>query len=318
MRLHKNPELFRSLVEETAQRIPLSELYVEKDYWITQSLEYLANSKYANDVVFKGGTSLSKVYKLIKRFSEDIDLAVVPTDSTSEHVQKHKMKDIERILTTDLTYVEDERESKGSKFRRTAYTYQRAIDGNDFGHGSPRLLVEINRFSNPEPYETMHLQSFIAEMLIDKNRHDLINEYELHQFPLKILSVERTLMEKIIRLVKNSYKKEPVEELKKDIRHLYDICIILQCKEQRGFIQTDDFQQLFAQCIIDEKNTGHDSSAKLDKPPTDSPLFHSFSDWRNALEKTYQVGFADFVYGKPLPHMDEIEETLSFLKQHLK
>ena len=58
----------------TAQHIDIR--YVEKDYWITRSLGLLAQSPYAERVVFKGGTSLTKAYRLTQRFSEDIDLAI--------------------------------------------------------------------------------------------------------------------------------------------------------------------------------------------------------------------------------------------------
>ena len=49
---------------------------IEKDWWVTLALKALFSGSYAAHLVFKGGTSLSKCWKLIDRFSEDIDLAI--------------------------------------------------------------------------------------------------------------------------------------------------------------------------------------------------------------------------------------------------
>lgn len=49
---------------------------VEKDWWVTQVLRVLFSSKYKDNIVFKGGTSLSKGWHLIERFSEDVDIAI--------------------------------------------------------------------------------------------------------------------------------------------------------------------------------------------------------------------------------------------------
>jgi len=64
-------ELFRL----TADKMKLSPAIVEKDFWVCWMLDYLfVRSPWKTHLAFKGGTSLSKAYGLIKRFSEDIDL----------------------------------------------------------------------------------------------------------------------------------------------------------------------------------------------------------------------------------------------------
>ena len=65
----------RDLFINTATKKGLTEAIIEKDYWVCFMLDYLFHrSKWKNNIAFKGGTSLSKSYNLIKRFSEDIDL----------------------------------------------------------------------------------------------------------------------------------------------------------------------------------------------------------------------------------------------------
>jgi len=69
MRLHLNKALFRDAVRFTAQQIEIQPIFVEKDYWVTFALHAIFNHPIGSDTVFKGGTALSKCYKLIDRFS---------------------------------------------------------------------------------------------------------------------------------------------------------------------------------------------------------------------------------------------------------
>ena len=77
MLLHHSQNKLEEAIRATAQSLSLPVTYVEKDYWVTLALKVLAHSSIKEDIVFKGGTSLSKAYKLISRFSEDIDIAVL-------------------------------------------------------------------------------------------------------------------------------------------------------------------------------------------------------------------------------------------------
>ena len=76
MRLHEHPD-FAAFLTATAAELDLSEPFVEKDYWITEILRVIAGTL-PDRAIFKGGTSLSKGWNLIDRFSEDIDLFVDP------------------------------------------------------------------------------------------------------------------------------------------------------------------------------------------------------------------------------------------------
>lgn len=73
MLLHDDKELFREVVISTAEELGLVVSIVEKDYYVTMILKRL--SMECPECVFKGGTSLSKCYHVIDRFSEDIDIA---------------------------------------------------------------------------------------------------------------------------------------------------------------------------------------------------------------------------------------------------
>ena len=72
MYLHKDREMFKDMVEQTAEQSGRTSIVVEKDYYVTLILKLL--SEQLDLCVFKGGTSLSKGYHVINRFSEDIDI----------------------------------------------------------------------------------------------------------------------------------------------------------------------------------------------------------------------------------------------------
>ena len=68
---------FGPTLDAAAERLGISATAIEKDYWVSQVLWALAQ-RFDGDFLFKGGTSLSKGYKIVERFSEDVDVLVVP------------------------------------------------------------------------------------------------------------------------------------------------------------------------------------------------------------------------------------------------
>lgn len=92
MQLHEEKELFEQLILVTSEWKQIPPALVEKDYYVTYVLKYL--SKTVPEMIFKGGTSLSKCYHLIERFSEDIDITVSsnPTNSNKQNFKKAIVK----------------------------------------------------------------------------------------------------------------------------------------------------------------------------------------------------------------------------------
>ena len=317
MRLHEDTEVFSELVQATADAVGLPQIYIEKDYWVTKALKHLSESIYVNDVVFKGGTSLSKAYRLVERFSEDIDLAVFAGEK-GDSARKVLLKGVETAVASGLDEIKDDpRVSKGSKYRKTVYQYPRSIDGSAFGQASPDILIEVNAFTHPEPYELRQIQTLIAETLPILGRADLIADFGLEHFSINVLSVRRTLVEKMLGIIKDSYSENPVDRLSVRIRHLYDICLILRQDEYRAFVQGEEFKLLCEICIADEKAGFSLQADCFEKPLSDAPLFSAFEKWRPTLENTYRGIFADLVFGE-MPDMDEIRHALGFLHENLK
>jgi predicted nucleotidyltransferase component of viral defense system len=124
MKLHIEKDIFQEFIKLSAVKFNLNPIFIEKDYWITLVLNRLAGSKYVNESVFKGGTSLSKGYNLIERFSEDVDIAIINSDGKSGNEIKTIIRTIEKEITLDLSELKIEGiTSKGSKFRKSVFEY---------------------------------------------------------------------------------------------------------------------------------------------------------------------------------------------------
>ena len=67
MNLHENKNFFTAVISEISQNIGILDVYIEKDYWLTRVLQRMANNPNAEKVVFKGGTALSKAFRLTKQ-----------------------------------------------------------------------------------------------------------------------------------------------------------------------------------------------------------------------------------------------------------
>ena len=109
MKLHDNKTLFQEAIQATATKKNIPDVFVEKDYWVTWVLRNLSKSANAEKIVFKGGTSLSKAYKLIERFSEDVDLAVLRPGENQNQTKK-LIDTVSKMSADSVEFV------KGSKF----------------------------------------------------------------------------------------------------------------------------------------------------------------------------------------------------------
>lgn len=146
MRLHENPGLFRQSLVAASQYLKIRPDFVEKDYWICLVLSRLSKSSYQGKIVFKGGTSLSKGFKIIDRFSEDVDIAIIYENLDTGNQLKKIIRTIEKEITTDLKEIEiDGLTSKGSRFRKSIFEYP----SSNKNASNNKLIIEINSFANP-------------------------------------------------------------------------------------------------------------------------------------------------------------------------
>ena len=192
---------------------------MEKDYWITLLLNRLSNSNYFKDTVFKGGTSLSKCYGLINRFSEDVDIAIINDDDKSGNQVKTIIRETGKAMTTELTEINvNGVTSKGSRFRKTVHEYE----STDPKNKNNRIIVEINSFANPFPHLPHSINTLVYDFLNQTDNTEIIEQYNLQPFQINVLDKKQTLLEKLASLIRFSFDENPVESMKNKIRHFYD------------------------------------------------------------------------------------------------
>lgn len=316
MDLHNNKDVFEELVTATARQLGLPEVYVEKDYWVTKMLLNLAQSDFSSQLVFKGGTALSKAHKLIRRFSEDVDLALIPEEGLSNNQLRSLMRNAESVIFDGFTSIDNHaKESKGSRFRKSVYQYPVTVSG-EFGQASPELLLEINTFTKPEPAAVMSMQSLIAEYLMAMGRVDLTAKYGLESFELSVLNIERTLCEKVMGLVKAFRLDDTLGELKSKIRHVYDVALILREPKYQSYLASDAFLELLS--IVKETDLKQPRSSEWLEEPLDQVGLFSESDivWQR-VENEFNGPFADMVYDDDLPDSDEVLVVLKSVQERL-
>lgn len=142
MNLHTFPEEFRELITVVANEKHISESAVERDYYIVMMLKALADSPYAEQCVFKGGTSLSKCYPgSIDRFSEDIDLTFLGMD-LSNRACDEAIKKIEAVMSAGAQT--EKILQKRSDRSKSMYVWFPGKAGNR-QHCPPRPLQQENR-----------------------------------------------------------------------------------------------------------------------------------------------------------------------------
>lgn len=102
MKLHTaDAKFFSDIVRAASQHLNINEVFIEKDYWITLVLNHLSKTKFASETVFKGGTSLSKGFGLINRFSEDVDIAIINAEDNPEMWLRILLEQWRRKLQAD-------------------------------------------------------------------------------------------------------------------------------------------------------------------------------------------------------------------------
>lgn len=304
MILHQDLESFKSLISFTAKDMGLLEFYIEKDYWVTYILKNLSKSSFRDEVVFKGGTSLSKGYNAINRFSEDIDLQLT-NPNLSDNQKKRLLKNIEEEITKGMIYLENHpRESKRENIRKTIYQYPIQISEEDRGQVSDVIVLEINSLSTPEPTEKLKIESYIAKYLRKTNREEFISKFELESFKLEVLSIKRTFMEKIFAILDYTFEKNPEEELGNKIRHLYDIYKLFQVPEIKEFFYQKESFEMASKVVVQ-----NDFFGKRKDTIYRNSFLYTDLDRLDKIEIIYNTKFIGMVLEK-LPDFKDLKNTL--------
>lgn len=311
MHLHKSNDAFTDLIRITSDHIGLDPTIVEKDYWITHALYQLSNSEYKEVVVFKGGTSLTKCYEDLHRFSEDIDIALFTNGMNPSQI-KRIMSGVERVMSVELQPREFEEEKKYGNYRYTQFSYD-SMFSRELMELHPSIRFELTSFMYPHPFEYKKVGTFIAQYLDENGMQEVIVEFGLEMFELNVLSIERTVIEKLVALVRMSYQGD-LKELLIKTRHLYDLYMTYQLVQR--FYEDDkslsDMASLVKQA---EANSRFKDMYPFDNLWKTAPLFYILDDSR--IELAYRDRFGvEFVYGQ-LPNFEDVKKVILEIQKAL-
>jgi len=313
MKLHENKEQLADAIRITSAELGIPQKFVEKDYWICQILQRLSRMPQAERTVWKGGTSLTKGYGIIQRFSSDVDLAIIG-EGLSNNQQKKLVLHLGKDTTIDLEETEEFGESiKNSRFRKTYHSYPSVIDRTDTSLDflGNYVIVEINTYGNPYPFVRQFVKPFITEMMEKRQLEDLIAQLDMAPFELNVLDKRRTMCEKVVSLLRFSFEEDPMAGLTSKVRHFYDLHFLMKDKECHEYLDSSfpvELRELVA----------HDK-AEFDRPPLwktsdvlQSPLLTSFSEMWKRIAPVYQSEVGALSFGE-LPKPEEVSQSMDSL-----
>lgn len=310
MNFHQNTD-FKEAILAAAHFFNMRPEFIEKDYWVTKSLKNLFLSNRADSTVFKGGTSLSKVFECIQRFSEDIDLAIMTTEGASQMAIKRQLKAVEVAASIGLQLLDNPPPIKRGKNRFSCYAYPSVFLLEQTISLAPYLRLEISAFTNPVPCSEKSIQSYLGQFLNQQNETKLMEDYGLMPFNLLVLDIKRTFCEKLLALIRISYKGE--DELRAKLRHFYDLTLLLK-KEQIQDMIDDENLAILRLAYQDDISHTTFRGEWMDKPFIEAPLFAEFDKLWNNLKSHYVRELTELSWNSEIPSEKEIKVTFSILK----
>lgn len=216
--LHKHKEEFINAVNLASEYFHILPVIVEKDYYVTMILRELTERQ--GFVVFKGGTSLSKCHKAIKRFSEDIDITI---DSRLSQGQMKKLKEVIKEIATELDLaIPNIAETRSRRsYNRYILEYQSVLSAPDDAVQNA-VLMETSFAEVSFPTVILPVHSYIGDMMIEEAPEEIKN-FRLDPFEMKVQGLDRTLVDKVFAIC-DYYMQDRV---KKHSRNIYDIYKLL-------------------------------------------------------------------------------------------
>ncbi len=299
---------------------------MEKDWWVSQTLKAVFELDVAEHLVFKGGTSLSKAWNLIERFSEDIDLAIerefLGFEGSLTKNKKTKLRKASGQYISEVFYLEFQEKFKEKGLENVTFSLAETQDSDQ----DPRIInifypniIEVTEFLKPRVQIEVGCRSLIEPFTMKKISAMVDDEYPEQSFSEKseeIPSVnpERTFLEKIFLLHEEFQKTAEKIRVDRLSRHLYDLYALSKTEYAESALQNKELYETIVKHRMEfAKISGIDYS--LHRPATINPIppENIIELW----EKDYAKMREEMVYGENRPTFSEIIETLKRLKDKI-
>lgn len=323
----------REVLTITSAKTHLPQLAVEKDWWVTMVLNALTTTRHFGLMSFKGGTSLSKGWNLIHRFSEDIDIALrregtFSISSTSGNqlakVRRVARHYIVRELPDEITdalngmgitdfNVEPETtrtnpdgsiiELRATTHPSTIFVHYKSVLPDVSEYLEPKVKIEVSCLSMDEPVEDKTLQSLMADVLMGEEDVAAV-------FPTVVPT--RTFLEKMFLLHEEFQKEAP--RSKRMSRHLYDLERLMDTAFGKAIEDRELYESVVEHRSIFNKVDGVDYS--LHKPSSISfiPPQTILTDWK----KDYEAMQKHFIYDDQSLPFQELMQRMQELTARLR
>lgn len=299
---------------------------VEKDWWVVQTLDMIFGMPIAAQLVFKGGTSLSKGWGLIERFSEDVDLAIdrgyFGFDGTPERKEIDKLRraagayiDKEFLVGLQQTLekkgftnvrIEIEPGFRSDRDRTILLHYPNVIESP--GYLQPRVKIEFSCRSLMEPASQQSFRSFVDDAFPEAG-------FTGSHITVATVNPERTLLEKIF-LLHEEFQK-PVEKIRRGdrlSRHLYDVAKLSVTRFAGAALSEPElYRTIVAHRRQFNAIPGVDYSRHAPSQIQIIPVEGVLAEW----QADYNTMIEEMIYEENPPSFQEILETLKQLQKHI-
>jgi len=315
----------RIIYNEISKQTGLVVDAIEKDWWVVQTLRLIFEMDCADSLVFKGGTSLSKAWGLIERFSEDIDLALdrkflrFEGELNNQQIKKLRKASFKYITEEFYPTLKAKFEDSGLsdleiKIAETTESDQdpRIIEiyypsvFDKLGYIRPKVIVEVGSRSLREPFSVRSFNSYVGEHYPDTAFADsLIN--------IPTVNPERTFLEKVF-LLHEEFQK-PLDKIRVDrlTRHLYDLEKLMDTEfAQKALTDSKLYQDIVAHRKLYTSIRGVDYDNHSPQKINPVPPAGIIDKWEN----DYMVMQQYMIYGKSLS-FSELIERMKELKGRL-
>ena len=329
MILHENQKIFNDKIKATAEAMKTEPFYIEKDYWVTYMLKKIAHSEFKDNISFKGGTSLSKAYNMIHRFSEDVDLRIYDGDKIfGGGTAKRLYKSIESVIGDD-SLTNQRITNRGDALREQRFEFK-----NSFANPSDEILpyvkLEQNYQSSYLPMEQREIESYVG-LYIKKESPKLYVDADLGAFSIATLSPKVTFAEKIGALedyYHKGLKDGDFSKLLGSVRHFYDLHMMMHNDYFSGYLDSDEFienllkkrendiKKFLPEVRREEKLQETHYGFLIKNTIEDCPIFFNLSTANNdlfeKLRDVYNNSFSLITFNE-LPEFDEVVNSLNVI-----
>ena len=213
--------VLEEIILKVNKRTGISNIILEKDYYVCLILQELASKQQELQAYFKGGTAVYKILSHMNRFSEDIDLTVKVDKNTSNNSNKMRLKKAALgYRSKGLKLINDDTiDKKGSI--TAFYQYFSLFSVNELFKAG-KIQVEATSFTVSEPTDIFVIEPLIYKYANDTEKLILKEQFNIADFPIVAIKLERIFVDKIFA-AEFYYIRNTYEDF---VKHIYDIAIM--------------------------------------------------------------------------------------------